>query len=138
MSLFITKLPTGIEELIQSLPSKSHVNKVELNLETHEIYVHWENDRFVTPYTIPVEFSQKDLRAKRLPIETTEGKKKILPVEPPKQVEKPPVLKMPAPKYMNREEVEQALAKNNPLEFMGMETVWKPVEDFHKFTEGFF
>jgi len=138
MSKYTTHMPVDVKEVIELLPKGSTVLSVSFNPEENKIIIFWDNDNFVTPFSVPLEFPIGNLLDGNLPdsVRTKGSKPKesaSLPVVPLES--KPPT---PPPSYMTPAELQVALSKNEAVVFMGLESKWKPVEPGHIFTEGFF
>lgn len=138
MSKYTTHMPVDVKEVIELLPKGSTVLSVSFNPEENKIIILWDNENFVTPFSVPLEFPIGNLLDGNLPdsVRTRGSKPKEsapLPVVPLES--KPPT---PPPSYMTPAELQVALSKNEAVVFMGLESKWKPVEPGHIFTEGFF
>lgn len=139
MSKFKTTLPTNINEFLDELPKRSHVHSITINPATKEIDIAWENDRYETGLTVAVDFPESSVKAHKPPKGVRDTNKPVFKVpEPVKEVEKKTDVIVPPPQYMTEREVAEARFAGKELEFMGMETVWKPVDKEHTFTNGFF
>jgi len=131
-------MPVDVKEVIELLPKGSTVLSVSFNPEENKIIILWDNENFVTPFSVPLEFPIGNLLDGNLPdsVRTRGSKPKESAPLPAVPLEsKPPT---PPPSYMTPAELQVALSKNEAVVFMGLESKWKPVEPGHIFTEGFF
>ena len=138
MSKYTTHMPVDVKEVIELLPKGSTVLSVSFNPEENKIIILWDNENFVTPFSVPLEFPIGNLLDGNLPdsVRTKGSKPKEsapLPVVP---LESKPLT--PPPSYMTPAELQVALSKNEAVVFMGLKSEWNPVEPGHIFTEGFF
>ena len=151
MSKFTTTIPTGTADFIATLPKTSYIYGVLLVQPLTEdnradiaagkikqsVQVFWENPKWETGLTVPVEFSASDVKAGVLPKSA-----KVLPVKPaaatpPKPAATAPPVKPPV--YMTEAEVNAALADGKTVEYMGVQPVWKQFEPkSDHYTEGYF
>ena len=142
MSLFQTKLPVDVKQILDSLPKGHFLHGITFNKETREVCVLWEYERMESGLTVPVEFSLSDLTKKLLP----DGVRNLDKVTKLKS-EKPPVLIKPAPKTIpvaalplirTQTDYEAALVAGDDIEYQGLLPVWKPVDPaIHSYTPGY-
>ena len=140
MSKFITNLPTEVSTLLEALPKGSYIHGIVLSPESHDVHVLWENNKFETGLTIPIQFDFDDLKKNVLPKHVNDLIKskmatKILPNPEPVKVENS---SSPAPRYMTKKEVEYALKNGKDVEFMGVLPVWKPFAKDDAYIDGYF
>jgi hypothetical protein len=143
MSRFITRIPTEVQAIIDALPKGSYVHAIALDKDTNEVLINWEQTRFESGLTVPVEFSLLEVKTKKLPRGVKDiTKKQPAPPTPPPVTDAPTVIlepAKPAPDYLTQEQVESLSAKGTAIEFMGIRPEWlrfNPKQD--TFTAGYF
>jgi len=147
MSLFSTKLPVNVQELLDALPPGHHLHGIAYDKQKQEIVVLWETDKFKTGYTFPVDYPFADVLAKRAPkglkakkaTQTPSNAKNAPTGTPdPKETILPPA---PPDNLWDKEKLvaEQAgLKEGEAIEYQGVESTWNPLETDHVWQQGFF
>ena len=141
MSKFTTNLPTNIEELVSSLPKGSYVHGITLNPQTKEIVVLWENTKYESGLTVPVEFKIAEIKGHKTPksikeIESRKAQPATVVEEQPKKEES---IAVPVVKYLGLGELDDAIANGDAVEYMGIEHVWNIFNsNIHSYTPGYF
>lgn len=143
MSRFTTRIPTEVQALIDALPKGSFVHAVALDKDTNEVLIQWEQNRFESGLTVPVDFSPAELKGKKLPKGVRDITKKqpatLTPAPVPAAPTVTPDPSAPAPTHLTQEQVESAVKDGKAVEFMGIEPKWKPFDPkADVFTAGYF
>ena len=145
MSRFTTSIPIEVKAFIESLPRGSYVHSVTLvppmtnenrydimaGTIQQEVVILWENDKFHSGLTVPVDFPAIDVKRKILPKGVLKpGSRKPATLTPPEPENAPTgivePLKAPSgPSYLTAEQVDRAVTDGNTVEFQGIEPIWK-------------
>lgn len=157
MSRFRTSIPTEIAAFIKSLPPHSTIEdvlcqittrdfagRVALSQESDNIIVVWENPAWESGKTVPVDYPLDLLirnKPPKLAARASAYKKAIeaqnLPKNAPEAAPEP--INIHKPHYLTEQEVMEAIANGEKIEFQGIEPGWMPFEKGrHTFTEGFY
>lgn len=142
MSRFVTKIPVDVKQLLDILHKNAFIHSQTYDAKLQELTVEWELESAHTGYTFPVDYPLADMLAKRLP-KSVKAQKAI---KAQAKSENPATVKLEAPAsnpvstpdhFWDAERLAKEKA-NGPIEYMGVESVWKPVEIDHVHQEGFF
>lgn len=142
MSRFVTKISVNVKPLLDILQKNAFVHSQTYDEKTQALTVLWESDSLPTGYTFPVEYPLADLLAKRLPRAVKDQKALKTPPKPenaPTSLTAPEKA-IPASTPDHFWDAER-LAKEKaagPVEYMGVESSWKPVDAEHVWQPGFF
>ena len=143
MSKFTTRIPTEIQALIDALPKGSFVHVIALDKDTNEVLIQWEQNRFESGLTVPVDFPPANIKGKKLPQGVRDvTKKQPATLTPPPVPAAPTVIvepAKPAPTHLTQEQVDAAVAEGKEVLFMGIRPEWlsfNPKQDV--FTAGYF
>lgn len=142
VSRFITKIPVDVKQLLDILHKSVFIHSQTYDEKLMELTVLWESEALPTGYTFPVEYPLADLIAKRLPkaVKTQKALKTA-----PKPKDEPtgtpdPATSNPVSTPDHFWDAER-LAKEKvlgPVEYQGVESVWRLVDGEHVWREGFF
>jgi hypothetical protein len=142
MSLFQTKIPVDVQGIIAALPKNHFLHGVTFNKDTNEVEVLWEHDNFWSGLTIPVDFPPSDVLKQKLPKGIKKGGRPQPAAPQPKATPAPQEeIKPVAPDpnaIIGKEAFDKAIADKTPLEYQGMEAIWKPVTEGHGWTAGYY
>lgn len=140
----MTKLPTNIAEVLGLLPASSTIHAIELEPQSKDVMILWENSTIESGLTVPVDYSVGKLKSKQLPKGVKEARKwaqeLVKPVvEKKPQTETKTAVAANSVHYLTSEEYDAAIAAGKAVEYMGIKPQWEVVTPrTHKFTEGYF
>jgi len=140
MSLFNTKIAVDLKPVLDSIPKGSAIHSVGWDADNSQVIVLWESERFHSGLTVPVEFAPNDLKRRVLPQGVRDMRKKQPEPTPAPAAEAPaPAIEPPKVDYVRSEtEFNDLILSGCPVEFQGIDPVWKDLSPGAPFVPGFF